>query len=207
MIGRMLVGCARSGILGAAFRSLGWEAYECDTEPTRDSGNERWHLHGDVLEIAAAAPRFDLFICHPPCQFLSVSGLHWNKRRAGRAEETRNAIRFFLDCAALPFDYMALENPVGCISTSWRRPDQIIQPYQFGEDASKATCLWLKGLPALHPTLYVEPRIVNGKKRWSNQTDSGQNRLGPSNDRAEIRARTYPGIAAAMAQQWTDYLR
>jgi hypothetical protein len=96
----------------------------------------------------------------------------------------------------------AVENPVGCISTRIRKPDQIIQPWQFGEDASKATCLWLSGLPKLVPTGHVAPRMVNGKPRWANQTDSGQNKLGPSDDRWKLRSATYPGIANAMATQW-----
>ena len=101
-----------------------------------------------------------------------------------------------------PVPLIAIENPIGCISTRIRKADQTIQPYQFGHDASKATCLWLKGLPPLEPTQYVEPRIVNGRKRWGNQTDSGQNRLPPSADRWKIRSETYIGIAEAMANQW-----
>jgi len=97
---------------------------------------------------------------------------------------------------------IALENPIGRISSAYRKPDQIIQPYMFGDDASKSTCLWLKNLPLLTPTNYVEPRIINGKNRWANQTDSGQNRLGPSETRAKERSKTYQGIAEAMAEQW-----
>lgn len=97
---------------------------------------------------------------------------------------------------------LALENPVGCISTRIRKPTQIIQPYQFGDDASKKTCLWLRNLPPLTPTKYIPPRMVNGKPRWANQTDSGQNKLGPSEDRWKERSRTYQGIADAMATQW-----
>lgn len=97
---------------------------------------------------------------------------------------------------------IALENPIGAISSRIRQPDQIIQPYDYGHDASKATCLWLKNLPPLHGTNYVPPRMVDGRKRWANQTDSGQNRLGPSEDRWKLRSITYPGIAEAMAIQW-----
>ena len=95
-----------------------------------------------------------------------------------------------------------MENPIGVMSTEFRKPDQIIQPWMFGEDASKSTCLWLKGLPKLESTKIFPPRIVDGRKRWSNQTDSGQNRLGPSENRAELRSKTYAGVAKAMAQQW-----
>lgn len=96
----------------------------------------------------------------------------------------------------------AVENPIGCISTRVRKPDQIIHPHQFGSDASKSTCLWLNGLPLLVPTEHVAPRMVEGRKRWANQTDSGQNKLPPSEDRWKIRSETYPGIAQAMATQW-----
>ena len=102
-----------------------------------------------------------------------------------------------------PIERIALENPIGCISSQIRKPDQTIQPYQFGHDASKSTCLWLKNLPALTPTELIAPRIVDGKRRWANQTDSGQNKLPPSADRWKIRSETYQGIAAAMAAQWT----
>jgi hypothetical protein len=101
-----------------------------------------------------------------------------------------------------PIERIALENPIGCISTQIRKPTQTIQPWQFGHDASKATCLWLKGLPALTPTQTIAPRMVDGRKRWANQTDSGQNRLPPSADRWKIRSETYQGIADAMAAQW-----
>lgn len=103
--------------------------------------------------------------------------------------------------------HICVENPISCISTRIRKPDQIIQPHEFGEDASKSTCLWLKNLPPLVPTKYVEPRLVDGKKRWGNQTDSGQNKLSPSPDRWKIRSKTYQGIADAMAEQWSNYIK
>jgi hypothetical protein len=146
-------------------------------------------------------------IAHPPCTYLTVSGLHWNKRNPERAKLTEEALEFVQFLLDAPIKRIALENPIGCISTRIEPPTQIIQPYQFGEDASKATCLWLKDLPPLLHTAYVEPRIVDGKKRWANQTDSGQNRLGPSPDRWKIRSKTYQGIADAMAHQWSEYLK
>lgn len=105
-----------------------------------------------------------------------------------------------------PIEYIALENPVSIISTRIRKPDQIIQPYQFGHDASKKTCLWLKNLPILNTTEYIGPRIIDGKQRWANQTDSGQNKLGPSDDRKQKRSATYLGIAKAMAIHWSEYV-
>jgi hypothetical protein len=160
---------------------------------------------------------------HPPCDFLTNSaawaysdpnferypgvGYHQKVKRgtltgAARRSAREESIEFFQLLLAAPIDRIALENPIGIISTRIRRPEQIIQPHQFGGDASKGTCLWLKNLPLLVPTKHIAPRIVNGKPRWANQTDSGQNKLSPSDNRASVRAITYPGIAAAMAEQW-----
>lgn len=115
---------------------------------------------------------------------------------------TEEALDFVLLLLSAPIERIALENPIGCISTRIRKYDQLIQPWQFGHDASKSTCLWLKNLPHLTPTKNVPPRMVNGRPRWGNQTDSGQNKLGPSEDRWKIRSATYQGIAEAMADQW-----
>jgi hypothetical protein len=146
---------------------------------------------------------WDLMIAHPPCTFLCASGLHWNKRRPERAQQTEDALDFVRQLLDAPIARIALENPIGCISTRIRKPDQTIQPHQFGHDASKATCLWLKGLPPLASTDQIAPRLVDGRKRWGNQTDSGQNKLPPSADRWKIRSETYQGIADAMANQWS----
>ena len=141
-------------------------------------------------------------VAHPPCTYLCSSGLHWNKRVPGRQAQTEEALLFVQALMNAPIERIAIENPVGCISTRIRKPDQTIQPYQFGEDASKATCLWLKNLPLLKPTSFIPPRRVNGRPRWGNQTDSGQNKLPPSADRWAIRSMTYQGIADAIASQW-----
>lgn len=209
---RALIGCARSGVLGRAFRAVGWEAWECDREPTRDTENERWHIQGDALWFADNWRPFDLFICHPPCTYLCASGLHWNARRHERAQWTEHALEFALACAQVGINHKCLENPIGILSTRWRKPDQIVQPYQYGDDASKATCLWLNGLPPLvaNPAQLVPPRLVpytdgTVRKRWSNQQDTGQNRLGETKSREEQRSRTYPGIARAMAEQWSAW--
>jgi hypothetical protein len=140
-------------------------------------------------------------IAHPPCTHLAVSGAaHFAAKQAsGVQQEALDFVRALLDA---PIPRIALENPVSIISSRIRKPDQIVQPYQFGHDASKKTCLWLKGLPLLKPTQMVEPRLVDGKPRWENQTNSGQNRLGPSPDRWKKRSTTFQGIADAMAEQW-----
>lgn len=145
----------------------------------------------------------------PDCTYLTVSGLHWNKRRPEREALTVAAIAFVEELWSHRhrIGRMALENPVGCLSTrsNLGKPAQIIQPWEFGDDASKATCLWLHGLPPLdrNPKNFISPRYSSsGRPRWSNQTDSGQNKLPPSPDRAKLRSDTFPGVAAAMAKHW-----
>lgn len=210
---RVLVGCEESQEICKAFRAHGHEAYSCDLKPC-SGGHPEWHFIGNVLDAirdpfytywhypnahVSITDGWDLFIVHPPCTDLAVSGARWF-----REKNQQPAISFFMEMANAPIPKICIENPVGIMSTIYRKPDQYIQPYQFGHDASKKTGLWLKGLQKLKidPEQYVPPRIVGGKPRWDNQTDSGQNRLAPSPMRSCIRAKTYPGIAAAMAEQW-----
>ena len=195
---KILVACEYSGKVREAFRKLGHDAWSCDLLPA-DDGSE-FHIQGDVTELLDGG--WDLMVAFPPCTYLCSSGLHWNKRRPGRAEKTEDALTFVQALMNAPIPRIAIENPVGCISTRLRKPSQYVQPHQFGDDASKKTGLWLKGLPLLKPTGHVPPRSANGKKRWSNQTDSGQNKLAPSEDRWKKRSETYQGIADAMANQW-----
>jgi hypothetical protein len=169
----------------------------CDLLPTDVPGP---HYEGDVFDIINNG--WDMMIAHPPCTYLSVSGMHWTARGLRDPQLTEDALDFVTRLMAASIPRIAIENPISVISSRIRKPDQIINPWQFGHDASKRTCLWLKNLPLLTPTGIVEPRIVNGKKRWANQTDSGQNRLPPSDDRWKIRSETYTGIAQAMAEQW-----
>lgn len=203
---KVLVACEYSGAVRDAFRALGHEAMSCDLLETDVPGP---HYRGDVRDVLGDP--WDLLVAHPPCTYLCSSGLHWNRRGRivdgrPRAELTEEAIAFariFIDgpeTAHIP--RRAVENPIGCLSTRVRKPDQVIHPWQFGHDASKATCLWLAGLALLAPTRIIEGRLVNGARRWANQTDSGQNRLSPSADRWKIRSETYSGIAQAMAAQW-----
>lgn len=192
---KVLVACEFSGVVREAFNKLGHDAWSCDLLPTDIPGN---HIQGNVLDIVDH--NWDLMIAHPPCTYLAVSGLHWNKRIPGRQEKTEEALEFVEALLNAPIPKIALENPIGCISSRIRKPNQIIQPWQFGHDASKATCLWLKNLPELEPTKI----LAGGKKaRRANQTLSGQNKLGPSPDRWKLRSITYPGIAKAMSEQWT----
>lgn len=142
---------------------------------------------------------WDLMIAHPPCTYLCSSGLHWNKRVEGRAEKTEEALDFIVKLMNAPIKKICLENPIGCISSRIRKPDQIIQPFEYGHLESKQTCLWLKNLPLLQPTKIMK-KPESG--RWSNQTPTGQNKLGPSENRWKERSRTYEGIGTAMAEQW-----
>jgi hypothetical protein len=194
---RVLIACEYSGTVRDAFRARGHDAVSCDLLPTDAPGP---HYQGPVQDIMGDG--WDLMIAHPPCTYLSVSGMHWTTRGLRDPQLTEDALAFVRLLMDAPVPRIAIENPISVISTRIRKPDQIVTPSQFGHDASKKTCLWLKGLPLLRPTQLVEPRIIGGRKRWGNQTDSGQNRLSPSPDRWKIRSATYPGIAAAMADQW-----
>lgn len=178
----------------------------CDLLPTDSPGP---HYQGDVRDVLGAG--WDLMVAHPPCTYLTVAGLHWNKRNPERNAFTEEALDFVRLLLSTPIPKIALENPVSCISSRIRPPDQIIQPYDYGSDASKKTCLWLKNLPRLTPDdrMRVAGRTVewprgSGKmvERWANQTDSGQSNLPPSEDRWKLRSTTYPGIALAMARDW-----
>lgn len=190
----VLVACETSGVVRDAFLAKGHRAISCDIQDTKAPGP---HLKTNVLYVLEG--NWDMIIAFPPCTHLCVSGARWFK---DKEKEQKEAIDFFMRFVNAPCPKIVIENPIGIMSTVYRKPDQIIQPYQFGHDASKSTCLWLKGVPLLKRTGYVFPRIVLGKKRWGNQTDSGQNRLSPSAIRGEIRSRTYEGIAKAMAEQW-----
>jgi hypothetical protein len=174
----------------------------CDLLPSETPG---WHYQGDVREVLD--DYWDLMIAHPPCTYLSASGMHWTTRGLRDPKLTEDALDFVRLLLDAPIPKIAVENPVGAISKRIRPPDQYVHPYQFGDDASKKTGFWLKGLPILVPTDRIPPRLINGKERWGNQTDSGQNRLGPSEGRWKERSKTYPGLAAAMALQWAGDCR
>ncbi len=195
---RVLAACEFSGRVREAFRALGHDAWSCDLLPASDGS--LFHFQGDVREVMEQG--WDMLIAFPPCTYLCSSGMHWTTRGLRDPQLTEDAVAFVRHLLGCQIPRIALENPIGAISTRIRKPDQIIQPHQFGEDASKSTCLWLRGLPFLKPTAHVAPRIVNGRKRWGNQTDSGQNKLAPSPTRWADRSETYAGIARAMALQW-----
>ncbi len=193
---KILVACEESQAVTIELRKLGHEAYSCDIEPC-SGGHPEWHLQQDVIPLLNEY--WDMILAFPPCTDLSVSGARYfaEKRKDGRQQA---AIDFFMALANAPCERIAVENPVGIMSTVWRKPDQIIQPWMFGHPESKKTCLWLKGLPLLQATNVL---LLPESGRWSNQTPSGQNKLGPSPERARNRSKTYQGIAQAIAEQWT----
>lgn len=188
---KVIVACEKSGRVRDAFASLGHDAVSCDIQPTDVPGK---HIVGDIRSVDLS--KFDLMIAHPPCTYLSVSGARWWATRQGEQLDALSLVNHLLNANVR---MIALENPVGKISTAIGQPDQIIQPYQFGHAESKKTCLWLKGLPLLKPTHVL---TLPERGYWDNQTSSGQNKLGPSENRAEERSKTYLGIAKAMAEQW-----
>ena len=193
---KVLVACEYSGIVRDAFTSKGHDAWSCDILPTESPGN---HFQGDILEHLDKG--WDLMIAHPPCTHLAVSGARWFTEGKKPWSLQEDALDFVRKLLAAPINKIALENPVSVISTKIRKPNQIIQPFQFGHDVSKKTCLWLKNLPNLKPTKIVKPDIVekNGYKMSRHHWETFKL---PSKIRGKVRSRFYEGIAEAMADQW-----
>jgi len=181
---KILIACEYSGRVREAFKVKGHDVTSCDILPTEIPGN---HYQGDIRDILHE--EWDMIIAFPPCNDLAVSGARWfkEKQKDGRQQ---NSIEFFMMFADHPCEKIAIENPIGIMSSKWRKPDQIVQRWQFGHGETKATCLWLKGLPKLEPTKIVEGRE---QRIW---------KLPPTKDRAKLRSLTFQGIADAMAEQW-----
>ena len=217
---KVLIACEESQTVCKAFRERGHKAYSCDIqEPS--GGHPEWHICGDVLPLLNGncdvttmdgvkrriEGKWDLIIAHPPCTYLTLAGNKWFKpefadRFPNRQKQRKEAVDFFMAIANADCDRIAIENPVGVMSSQWRKPDQYIEPYMFGDPEKKKTGLWLKGLPLLKPTSIVEPVIIHCKSganepRWHMETMKL-----PPNERAKARSKTFPGIAAAMAEQW-----
>jgi hypothetical protein len=185
---KVLVACEESGRVRDAFTARGFDAWSCDILPSSTPGK---HIHSSVLPVLNDG--WDVLIAFPPCTHLSSSGARWwaEKRADGRQQR---AIDFFMALAEAPIAYRAIENPVGVMSTVYRKPDQIIQPWQHGHGETKATCLWLTGLPLLQPSNVVPGRVGR------------VHAMPPSKDRSKLRGITYEGVASAMAKQWGDFL-
>jgi len=202
---KVLVACEFSGRVRDAFRARGHNAISCDLLPTERPGP---HIQGDVLKILDDG--WDLMIAHPPCTYLSNAGIRWfNEERYGDKARERKRLRleafnFVIKLSNASISKVAVENPVGWLNSHWRRPEQIVQPYQYGDPESKRTCLWLRGLPLLKPTNIVEPKVYayfkRGKKKG--QPIYGTPYLHLKEDRWKARSVTFQGIADAMAEQW-----
>ena len=215
---RVLIACEESQEVCKAFRARGHEAYSCDVqEPS--GGHPEWHILGDSLEalnggkivtmdgIEHNVGKWDLLIAHPPCTYLTLAGNKWFKpefadRFPDRQKQRKEAVDFFMAIANADCGKIAIENPVGIMSSQWRKPDQYIEPYMFGDPEKKKTGLWLKGLPLLKPTNIVEPVIIHCKSganepRWHMETMHLQ-----KEERSRVRSQTFIGIAKAMAEQW-----
>jgi hypothetical protein len=191
---RVLVACEFSGVVRRAFRTVGHDAWSCDLLPAKD--NAREHIQGDVLQVLNDG--WDMMIAHPPCTHLAVSGARWFHLKV---KEQAEAIDFVLALAGANIPKIAIENPVGVLSTRWRKPDQIVHPWMFGDSASKQTCLWLKNLPLLKATNLVDKGAFHVTK--SGRRLPAWYNLPPSKDRAAIRSTTFGGMAVAMATQWS----
>lgn len=219
---KILAACEESQAVTTELRKLGHEAYSCDIIEC-SGGHPEWHIRRDVLKILNGKCSFktedgkiqsvydswDMIIAFPPCTFLTVTGNRWfNVERYGekaiqRQKDREAAIKFFMAFANADCDKIAIENPVGVMSTAYRKPNQIIHPYMFGDPERKGTCLWLKGLPELKPTNVVEPNIVTYKNGKGTDSPWHMNTMGlPKAERAKLRSKTFPGIAKAMAEQW-----
>jgi hypothetical protein len=197
---KVLIACEESQAVCKAFRELGHEAFSCDILPC-SGGHPEWHIQDDVLKHLNDG--WDLMIAHPPCTFLSYAATSsWNNE--GRVWKRLEALDFFAKLWTAKIPYICVENPMGCASPTIAKYSQIIQPYQFGDEESKRTCLWLKNLPLLVHTKIVKPKIYGyykkGKKKG--MPIYGNNYLKFSEDRGQIRSKTFPGIAKAMATQW-----
>ena len=202
---RVLVACEESQRVCIAFRNKGHEAYSCDILEC-SGGHPEWHIKDDVLKHLNED--WDLIIAHPPCTYLTVAAnKYYNVEKYGnkaeeRKKERQKAVEFFMQFTELKCPRVCIENPIGVMSSLYRKPTQIIQPYQFGHSERKATCLWLKGLPELKSTNIVTPDIIRLK---SGKTDSRlhyETLKLPANERAKMRSKTFEGIAKAMSEQW-----
>ncbi len=203
---KILVACEESQVVTKEFRKIGHESFSCDILPC-SGGKPKWHMQQDVIELLNQ--KWDMIIAFPPCTYLTVTGNRWfNIEKYGdkaikRHQDREEAIKFFMMFANANCDKIAIENPVGIMSTEWRKPNQIIQPYEFGDPFEKKTCLWLKGLPILLPTKIVQPpkrtEFKSGKTMPAWYAEAWKL---PKEERAKLRSKTFPGIAEAMAKQW-----
>ena len=231
---KILVACEESQAITKELRLLGFRAYSCDLLPC-SGGHPEWHFQSDVFKVIEdrggrlqngkyyrSKKKWDMMIAHPPCTYLAVSGAQWyyhpednhlptserrpHPRYPNRAQDREEALRFFIALAEAPIDKIAIENPIGIVSTRYRKPDQIVQPYMFGDEATKTTCLWTKNMPKIVPTNVVgrgeRVRFKSGKSQPKWYSDALVKAKTPE-ERRTLRSKTFPGMAKAMAEQWT----
>lgn len=229
---KVLVACEESQRVCTAFRELGHEAYSCDIQEC-SGGHPEWHIQGDVLPMINGRccfftedgtphyieEKWDLLIAHPPCTYLTAAGNRWfniakyGEKAIQRVEKRLCAALFFMEFVSADCEKIAIENPIGYMNTHYRKPDQIIEPFEFGHPVIKKTCLWLKGLTCLKPTNIVEPdKIYSGGKPYSGASyhatdESGKILAWNDPETAKIRSKTFPGIAKAMAEQWGNEVK
>ena len=204
---KVLIACEESQSITKEFRNLGHEAFSCDILPC-SGGHPEWHYQQDVFEVIDQG--WDMMIAHPPCTYLSVSGARWlyNKDGSKNEERWRNqseALNFVQRLMDVPIDKIAIENPVSVISSNIRKPEQIIQPWMFGDEATKTTCLWLKNLPLLKPTKVVgkgERVVFKSGKSHPQWYAEALSKAKTAEERRNLRSKTFPGIAQAIANQW-----
>lgn len=197
---RVLIACEFSGRVRDAFAKLGHTAYSCDLLPSESQQRTHdRHLQMDVMEAISKHGPWDLMIAHPPCQYLAISGNRWLRGNRERQRKQVEAFEFVMTLALAEIPKIAIEQPASVVSGRWRKPDQVIQPWQFGHPENKKTCLWLKGLPPLKPTKIVRWKMNRRQARLANRV----HHAAPGPERWKERSRTLPGIAAAMAAQWS----
>lgn len=206
---KILIACEESQTVCKAFRDRGIEAYSCDIQECSGAHPE-WHITGDALKEAYSG-KYDAMIAHPPCTFLTVTGNKWMKpefrdRFPDRPQQREDAIEFFMALYNAPIDNIAVENPVGIMSTTFRKPDQYVHPYHFGDPHSKKTGLWLKGLPKLKHTEIVEPEMYTYKDGRKDPIWHVESMKLPPAERSRVRSKTFQGMADQMAKQWGDFL-
>lgn len=214
---KVLIACEESQAITKEFRALGVEAYSCDLLPC-SGGHPEWHIQGDAIAEAYSG-KYSLMMAHPPCTYLAVSGAAWLYNKDGSRNEERwknqaEALDFVKLLMNAPIDFIAIENPVSVISTQIRKPDQIIHPWQFGDEASKSTCLWLKNLPPIKPTKIVDKGEFfewtdkNGvKKKQAQWYMDALSEAKTAEERRTLRSKTFTGMAKAIADQWKDFER
>jgi hypothetical protein len=195
---RVLVACEESQTVTKAFRAIGHNAFSCDLLPA-SGGHPEWHLRADVRDVLACALPWDMLIAFPPCDHLAVSGARWFPEKVADGRQ-QAGIDLFLALAHADVPRVAIENPVGIMSTVWRKPDQIVQPWYYGDEATKTTCLWLRNLPPLFATKVVGRGVIQVVKSGRRLPEWYSN--APRKTRKIVRSRTFPGLAAAMAEQW-----